>query len=125
MIGEHWKAPAETAGAKPLTTYDSEEVAKGMQQLRSGVRRLARVELQEDAQRFPQHGLILDDSILLAEIVECVDELRGSEEPLNRELASRLLEILQDVGVVEKPPMIAVVEPIRDSFCLGGVGYGV
>lgn len=24
-----------------------------------------------------------------------------------------------------KPPMVAVVEPIRDSICLGGVGYGV
>jgi hypothetical protein len=65
-----------------------------------------------------------EKSDALAELVGCVDELRGSEEPLNRELASRLLEVLQDVGVVQKPPMTVVVERATGKS-FGWYGGGV
>lgn len=101
VIAEHW----QPVRWKPLVAYDPEAVADAIQEMAE-----AKGEV-----------LVWNKSNALAELVECVDELRCAEEPTSRDIALRVLEIFQEAKVVPKPPMVAVTDRIRDSICLGGV----
>lgn len=115
VIREHWQ-PIEW---KPFIAYDPEAVADAIREMNEAREEITGIaELQ--CERAP---VIADKSDVLAELVECADELRGAAEPTNREIAHRVLAILREAKAIPTPPMTVVVERMRDNICLGGVAY--
>lgn len=104
VIREHWEAPSEFVGLETLQG-ESVAVTDDLREIKDGVsnfRRLARVERQTDEER----------DQYLAALSDFLERMR-TEDPAGFSRG--------EFG----PPMVVVTDRIRDSICLGGVGYGI